>query len=137
MLSNHNLHFVPPPWVKAEPRKIYADPDTSLYDILLNYSLFFWKGQDMEYIPGFFCFLSPKGFYYMDLIPGFYLTKLSDFIKANEVMEIGYIVHRDAKIPPGFVGVRKKIVKFIRDLNEHFSSYNKVRRSKVHYDIKG
>lgn len=36
------VRFVPPPWLWGEePRDIYFSTDTSLYDVLLNYYLFF------------------------------------------------------------------------------------------------
>lgn len=138
---DHRLRFIPPPWLEGlKPREIYADRKTSLFDLLLNYSLFFWNGQeDISYIPGFFCLRTPKGFFYMDFIPGFYLARLSDFIpddKDDSVIEIGYIVHKDAKVPQGFADVRKKIKEFMLDLDRYFTSYRRVMKKDKNLDSK-
>jgi hypothetical protein len=141
--------FVPPPWLWGEdPRYINFENDASIFNVLLNYVLFFGavniavakKNQEGDLnenslypLPGFFCLRSPKGVFYLDFIPGFSLARVNDFINStsdsiqeNQEIELGYCVHRDAVVPKKFVAIRNKLSKMMNGFRNYVCSYRRI-----------
>jgi len=133
------VKFAPPPWLWCEdPRPILFDVNDSLYKVLLNYAFFFGRKKrrgDKKVIwdlPGFFCLRVGRSFYYMDLIPGFFLTRLSDFVRVCEKdcacpIEVGYYIYQNANIPTTFSSVRKSMTSLVTEIESSLcGSYKQI-----------
>lgn len=71
----------------------------------------------------------------MDFIPGFFLTRLSDFMighcceddpEKDRKIEVGYYVYQNAVTPKAFLSVRKSMTELVKTIEVSLHSYKQI-----------